>query len=109
MKAPLYDVFVLVVLDGLSQRAAAKECKCSLGLLSGRVGELETEFDLRLEQLKAYTKPILEMQTSVKGERKQKRKPGSGPGAFADDQPTDNGEDTAPKEEYRYEEGDNDG
>jgi hypothetical protein len=69
MMAPLYDVFVATVLEGRSQRAAAKSCDCSPALLSKRVGELEEEFELPLQQLQNYAKPLLEMETSVKGQR----------------------------------------
>lgn len=68
LKAPLYDVFLVTVLEGLSQRAAAKKCGCSLGLLSTRVGEMEKEFGLGLKQLQALATPILEMQTTVKAD-----------------------------------------
>jgi hypothetical protein len=104
IKAPLCDVFVLTVLDGLTQRAAARKCGCSVGQMSKRVGELEKEFGLPLERLRAFASPILEMQTSVKGERKRERKPGSGPGAFADEQPADDEEES--REEDRSGEGD---
>ncbi len=104
VKAPLYDVFMATVMDGLSQRAAAKKCDCSPAQMSKRVGELEREFGLPLKQLQNYIKPILEMQTAVKGERRRKRKPGSGPGAFADDNPSEDNDDSPPPEEYRYEE-----
>ncbi|MGA2557208.1 MAG: LysR family transcriptional regulator [Verrucomicrobiota bacterium] len=108
-KAPLCDVFVFTVLEGLSQRVAAERCGCSVGQLSKRVGELEREFGLPLERLKAFASPILEMQSSVKGQRQRGRKPGSGAGAFADDEPSEDGEDSLPKEEYRHGEGDDDG
>jgi hypothetical protein len=99
----LYDVFVLTVLKKCSQRVAAKRCGCSLGTLSTRVGELEARFGLPLKRMQASASRILEMMTSVKGERQRKRKPGSGPGAFSDEEPDDDGEDRAPQEEYRYE------
>lgn len=108
LKAPLYDVFVATVLEGLSQRAAAKKCDCSPAQMSKRVGELKKEFGMPLKQLQNYAKPLLDMQTAVKGERRRKRKPGSGPGAFADDKPNDEEDDTLPQEECRYEEGDKD-
>jgi hypothetical protein len=69
MMAPLADVFVATVLEGRSQRAAAKSCGCSPALLSKRVGELETEFGLPLKQLQNYAQPLLEMETSVRGQR----------------------------------------
>jgi hypothetical protein len=77
MMAPLYDVFVATVLEGRSQRAAAKSCDCSPALLSKRVGELEQEFGLPLKQLQNYAKPLLEMETSVKGQRYARKKHGA--------------------------------
>jgi hypothetical protein len=77
MKAPLYDVFVATVLEGRSQRAAAKSCDCSPALLSKRVDELEKEFGLSLEQLQNYAKPLLEMETSVKGQRYARKRRGA--------------------------------
>jgi hypothetical protein len=77
MMAPLYDVFVATVLEGRSQRAAAKSCDCSPALLSKRVGELEKEFELPLNQLQNYAKPLLEMETSVKGQRYARKKRGA--------------------------------
>jgi len=79
MMAPLYDVFVATVLEGRSQRAAAKSCDCSPALLSKRVGELEKEFGLPLKQLQNYTQPLLEMETSVKGQRYARKKRGAPP------------------------------
>ncbi len=105
MKAPLYDVFVHLVLEGNSQRAAAKICDCAEGLMSGRVKELVTIFKRSLKELKALRTPIVEMQTSVKGDRKRKRAPGSPAGKFADDDKPDEEADGAPKEEYIYDEG----
>jgi hypothetical protein len=101
--APLYDVFVATVLDGLSQSAAAKRCECSPAQMSKRVKQLKVEFGMPLKQLQNYAKPLLDMQTSVKGDRRRKRKPGSGPGAFADDN-----DDSLPPEEYQYDKGDKD-
>jgi Bacterial regulatory helix-turn-helix protein, lysR family len=79
MMAPLYDVFVATVLEGRSQRAAAKSCDCSPALLSKRVGELEKEFGLPLKQLQNYAQPLLEMETSVKGHRHARKKRGAPP------------------------------
>lgn len=102
MKAPLYDVFVMVVLEDKSQREAAKACDCTEGLMSARVKELRGIFDRNIQQLKALRRPILEMQTSVKGDRRRKRAPGSHVGGFADDDKPDEEGDGAPKEEYIY-------
>jgi hypothetical protein len=105
VSAPLYDVFVATVLEGRSQRAAAKQCDCSPAQMSKRVRELVAEFGMPLKQLQNYGKELVDMQTSVKGDRRRKRRPGSGPGSFADDNPDKDNEDSAPAEEYRYEEG----
>ena len=77
MMAPLYDVFVATVLEGRSQRAAARSCDCSPALLSRRVGELEKEFGLPLKQLQNYAQPLLDMETSVKGQRYARKKRGA--------------------------------
>lgn len=53
MKAPLHDVFSLLVLEGNTQRDAAEACGCSTGLISTRVRELEDEFGMRLDRLRA--------------------------------------------------------
>jgi hypothetical protein len=76
---PLYDVFVATVLEGRSQRAAAKSCSCSPALLSKRVREMEKEFGLPLKRLQNYAKPLLEMETSVKGQRFARKKRGAPP------------------------------
>jgi len=108
MKAPLYDVFVMVVLEDKSQREAAKACDCTEGTMSGRVKELREIFGRSIQQLKALRRPILEMQTSVKGDRRQKRAPGSRAGGFADGGNSEEEGDGAPKEEYIYEPSEND-
>ena len=77
MMAQLYDVFVATVLEGRSQRAAARSCDCSPALLSRRVGELEKEFGLPLKQLQNYAQPLLDMETSVKGQRYARKKRGA--------------------------------
>ena len=46
-------------------------------LLSKRVGELEEEFGLPLEQLQNYAQPLLEIGTSVKGQRYARRRSGA--------------------------------
>jgi len=77
MMAPLYDVFVATVLEGRSQRSAAKSCDCSPALLSRRVGELEKEFGLPLKQLQNYARPLLDMETSVRGQRYARKRRGA--------------------------------
>ena len=103
VKAPLYDVFVLTVLEGLTQRGAAERCECSVGQLALRVRELEREFGMPVARLRTYATPIVEMRRSVKGDRRRKGRPGSGPGAFAEDEEAGNGEEGAG---YPYEERD---
>ena len=70
-------MFVATVLEGRSPRAAAKSCDCSPALLSKRVGELEKEFGLPLKQLQNYREPLLEMETSVKGQRYARKRRGA--------------------------------
>ncbi|MBI1178727.1 hypothetical protein GC207_14940 [bacterium] len=82
-KAPLHEVFAAVVLDGLTQRATAERCGCSLGQISTRVGELESRFGLPIQQLRAYASPILEMDRTVKGDQTWKHTPVSA--TMADD------------------------
>jgi hypothetical protein len=84
LKAALYDVFMLIVVDGVAQRAAAKKLGCSLGLISARVEELEREFKRSVAQLQALATELVEMQTSIKGEGKRNRKVGSPDARFAD-------------------------
>lgn len=108
MKAPLYDVFVMVVLEDKSQREAARACGCTEGLMSGRVKELRGIFDRSIQQLKALRRPILEMQTAVKGDRRRKPAPGSRAGGFRDDDKPEEEGDGPPKEEYIYDPSEND-
>jgi hypothetical protein len=83
LKAALYDVFMLIVVDGVAQRAAAKKLGCSLGLISARVEELEREFQRSVAQLQALATELVDMQTSIKGEGKRNRKSGSPEGRWA--------------------------
>ena len=92
LKAALYDVFMLIVVDGVAQRAAAKKLGCSLGLISARVEELEREFKRSIAELQAMATELVEMQTSIKGEGKRNRKSGSPDARFADGDHRDEGE-----------------
>ena len=106
-RARLYDVFVLTVLKGLTQRAVAKRCACSLGQVAKRVREVEAEFGRPVRELRGYAGRMLELRSSVKGEVTRKRKPGSPPGAYADDELLgDAGATGIPAEEYGEEEED---
>lgn len=75
--APLFDVFMAVVHGQMRYREAAKKCGCSLGTLNTRVHELETEFGMSIKQLQAYAGPLLDMETSVKGQRTAKKRQGA--------------------------------
>lgn len=99
IKAPPFDVFMCLVTDGMSQREAAIECECSLGLISVRVEELEREFKRSLTELRALASELVELQTTVKADERRKR----GQGARTD-QFESKGEDpdAAPGEEYQY-------
>jgi hypothetical protein len=109
MKAPPYDVFMLIVVDRVSQREAAVKCGCSLGLIATRVQELERLFNLRIRELQAMGSTLVDMQTTVKGKGKRNKKPGSPDARFADDDRGYEGEpeeeEQAPKEEYAYDSG----
>lgn len=105
LKAALYDVFVLIVVDGVAQRAAARKLGCSLGLISARVEELEREFKRSVAQLQALATELVEMQTSIKGEGKRNRKNGSPDARFADE---DRGYEGESGEEYRADGSDED-
>lgn len=79
IKAPLYEVFMAVIVDGLSQREAARKCGCSLGLISARVEELEREFKRNVSELQAMAVAFVELQTTVRGdERRGRRQRASG-------------------------------
>ena len=74
-KAALYEVFSYLVLDGCSQKETARRCKCSTGLISQRVAELELRFNgLSVEQLRNYASDILESSV-LKGDRRGKKQP----------------------------------
>lgn len=75
--APLFDVFNVVVMERTNYRAAAKKCGCSLGTLTTRIRELEAEFGMTIKRLQAFAGRLLDMQTSVKGQRTAKKKQGA--------------------------------
>jgi hypothetical protein len=80
-KAPLFDVFKLLVMDGMTQKQAARECKCSPGLMSLRVKQLEKRFGMKVNTLRNYTSDIQESSV-VKGDRFRKKKQGAQPDAY---------------------------
>lgn len=75
-KAPLPAVFRLLVLGGLSQRAAAARCGCAESLISARASAIERAFGLSLERLRSYAAALAEMETAVKGDRWRRRSAG---------------------------------
>ncbi|MBI3871006.1 MAG: hypothetical protein HY299_20950 [Verrucomicrobia bacterium] len=80
-KAKLAEVFELTVLQGLSQREAARRCnpRCVPGLISARVREIEQQFGRTIRSLRNFASEIREMETSVKGPRKPHRRGGYNP------------------------------
>ena len=99
--APLIDVFNVVVMERTKYRAAAKKCGCSVGTLTTRIRELEAEFGLPVKQLQAFADRLLDMQTSVKGQRTAKKKQGAPkdePEQYADDTGDENEDGYLPEE-----------
>jgi hypothetical protein len=75
-KAPLPAVFRLLVLGGLSQRAAAARCGCAESLISARAAAIERAFGLSLERLRSYAAALSEMERAVRGDRRRRRSTG---------------------------------
>ncbi len=76
-KAPHNEVFDLLVVEDRSQEFVAREFECVPSLISQRVDEIEGIMGLKLKQLKALASKMGEMESSVKGDRYQKRKHGA--------------------------------
>jgi hypothetical protein len=76
-KAPLRKVFRLTVREGHSQVKSAGLCECVPALISRRVKTIESRFKMSIEQLWNFASVILEMEASVKGDRRRKRKQGA--------------------------------
>jgi hypothetical protein len=70
-KAPLLTVFRLLILDGLTQKQAARHCTCAESLITARAKSLEARFGMTLQKLRAHSAALSEMQTSVKHARYQ--------------------------------------
>ena len=60
-KAPLGQVFRLLVLEGLTQVAVAEKCQCSPGLVSLRVTEIERRMKRPVTELRALASRLGEM------------------------------------------------
>lgn len=60
-KAPLGRVFQLLVLEGLSQEAVARECECAPSLVTLRVGEIEARMKRPVTELRALASRLSEL------------------------------------------------
>jgi hypothetical protein len=72
-KAPLGTVFRLLVLEGLSQRAAAARCGCVESLISARVVAIERTFGLSIERLRNFASELVNLEAAAKGARTRKK------------------------------------
>lgn len=70
-KAPLLRVFRLLVLDGLSQNAVARECGCSISLVSLRAKEIERRMNSSVTVLRTLASRVGEL-VSVEDSRARK-------------------------------------
>jgi hypothetical protein len=68
-KAPLATVFDLLVMEGITMRQAAERCGCSTSLIARRAAKLEKVFGLRVKALRNLATQMLELETSVKGDK----------------------------------------
>jgi hypothetical protein len=91
-KAPHNEVFDLLVVEDRSQEFVAREFECVPSLISQRVDEIEGIMGLKLKQLKALAAKMGEMESSVKGDRNQKRKHGARSTSDGDDGQDDGAE-----------------
>lgn len=73
-KASLGTVFRMVVLEGLSQRAAAARCGCVESLISARVVVIERAFGMSVERLRSFASALLSLEAAAKGERTREKK-----------------------------------
>jgi hypothetical protein len=75
-KAPLHTVFEYLVLQGLSGERTPRQCRCAPSLISARVKTLQERFGLSVRQLQNYASALVEMETTVKGDRRHRRASG---------------------------------
>jgi hypothetical protein len=97
-KAPHNEVFDLLVVEDRSQEFVAREFDCVPSLISQRVDEIEGVMGMKLKQLKALSAKMGEMESSVKGDRNQKRKHGARSSSDGDEVQND-GTDTEQEDE----------
>ena len=72
-KASLGTVFRLLVLEGLSQRAAAARCGCVESLISARVVAIERTFGMGIERLRNFASELVSLEVAAKGDRTRKK------------------------------------
>jgi hypothetical protein len=72
-KASLGTVFRLVVLEGLSQRAAAARCGCAESLVSARVVAIERAFGMSVERLRSFASALVSLEAAAKGQRTREK------------------------------------
>ena len=72
-KASLGTVFRMVVLEGLSQRAAAARCGCVESLISARVVAIERAFGMSVERLRSFASALLSLEAAAKGRRTREK------------------------------------
>ena len=75
-KAPLVNVFRLLVMEGHSQRVAAARCKCVESLVSARVATIERRFGMSIERLRNLASELQSLEQAAKGERRRKKSAG---------------------------------
>jgi hypothetical protein len=78
-KAQLLTVFRITVLEGGTQKEAARICKCRESLVSRRVATLEERFGMSIEELRYYASKVLDLESAARGERGRKKKQGARP------------------------------
>jgi hypothetical protein len=64
-KAPLIRVFYLHCVEGLTQGAVAKECRCSLALIKIRLQALEQKLGRKPAALRAYSPAFDRLKASL--------------------------------------------
>ena len=68
-KAPLDTVFRMLVVEGRTQEYAARACRCSEGLVSMRVAEIEKRMKKSIAELQELASHLGEMASTVKNPR----------------------------------------
>jgi hypothetical protein len=68
-KAPLDTVFRLLVVEGRTQEYVARACKCSEGLVSMRVAEIEKRMKKTIPELQGLASHLGEIASTVKNPR----------------------------------------